>query len=207
MTDATPKKRGRPPKKIEADTAEEAVVKDVVLKGRGGINNFGNNMKELVKTEAQRAIAKQLLTETLNAYQQPKVKNDEELAQRINDYFSYCADTGQIPTVEEMALSTGYAVSTVWDWEHGRRQGFSPETAEIIKKAKSFMQTFDAKLVTTGALNFLTYCFRAKNYYGMVERSEVVLTPNQPLGSDADPATIAQKYKQLPDVTIDAEGE
>jgi hypothetical protein len=201
-----PAKRGRPPKAKEVDNIDE-IVKDVVVKGRGGINNFGNNMKELVKTEAQRQIAKGLLQETLNAYRAPKVKDDTELAQRLDDYFNMCAETGQIPTVEEMCLATGYAPSTIWDWETGRRAGFSSETAEIIKKGKSFMQTFDAKLVTTGALNFLTYCFRAKNYYGMIEKSEVVLTPNNPLGSDSDPATMAQKYqKALPGAAIEAEG-
>lgn len=189
------------------DTIEETVTKEVVLKGRGGINNFGNNKKELVKTEQQRAIARQLLRETLEAYRQPKVKSDEELAQRISDYFAKCAETGQIPTVEEMALSTGYSISTVWDWEVGRNKGFSPETSEIIKKAKDFMKSFDAKLVTSGALNFLTYCFRAKNYYGMVEKSEVVLTPN-PMGDGSDPKAIADKYRDtLPDVTIAPDDE
>ena len=42
------------------------------------------------------------------------------------------------------------------------------------------MQTFDSKLVTTGALNFLTYCFRAKNYYGMVDKTEVVHRASKP---------------------------
>ena len=180
--------------KASDDTVGQ-VVEDVVIKGRGGINNFGNNVKELVKTEMQREIAKKLLSETLVAYKQPKVKSDEELTQRISDYFDMCAETGQIPTVEEMALSTGYSASTVWDWENGRNKGFSEETSEVIKKAKSFMQTFDAKLVTTGALNFLTYCFRAKNYYGMVEKSEVVLTPSNPLGNSGDAATLADKYQ------------
>ena len=204
-TNNTPAKRGRPPKPKEVDNIDE-IVKDVVVKGRGGINNFGNNMKELVKTEAQRQIAKGLLQETLNAYRAPKVKDDTELAQRLDGYFNMCAETGQIPTVEEMCLATGYSPSTIWDWETGRRAGFSSETAEIIKKGKSFMQTFDAKLVTTGALNFLTYCFRAKNYYGMIEKSEVVLTPNNPLGDSSDPATMAQKYqKALPGAAIDAE--
>jgi polyhydroxyalkanoate synthesis regulator phasin len=201
------KKKGRPPKPKEAENVDD-VVKDVVLRGRGGINNFSNNMKELVKTELQRETAKRLLDETLSAYKMPKVNNDQELMQRIQDYFATCSEKGQIPTVEEMCLSTGYAQSTIWDWETGRRGGFSPDTAEIIKKAKDFMQTFDAKLVVSGQLNFLTYCFRAKNYYNMVEKSEVVLTPNNLLGSDADPTTMAQKYReQLPPATIDSSGK
>lgn len=34
------------------------------------------------------------------------------------------------------------------------------------------MRTFDAKLVVSGKMNFLAYCFRAKNYYGMVDKVE-----------------------------------
>ena len=189
----------------ETENIDE-VVKDVVVRGRGGINNFGNNKKELVKTEAQRIVASGLLQETLRAYRQPKVNNDIELAERIDKYFDMCAKTGQIPTVEELCLSTGYAESTIWDWETGRRGGFSSDTAEIIKKAKDFLKTFDAKLVISGQLNFLTYCFRAKNYYGMIEKSEVVVTPNNPLGDTTNPEELAQKYKAaLPESFVEGE--
>ncbi|OQB14293.1 MAG: hypothetical protein BWY15_01148 [Firmicutes bacterium ADurb.Bin193] len=195
----------KPTKAKETEIIDE-VVKDVVVRGRGGINNFGNNKKELVKTEAQRIVASGLLQETLRAYRQPKVNNDIELAERIDKYFEMCAKTGQIPTVEELCLSTGYAESTIWDWETGRRGGFSSDTAEIIKKAKDFLKTFDAKLVISGQLNFLTYCFRAKNYYGMVEKTEVVVTPNNPLGDTSNPEELAQKYKTaLPESFVEGE--
>lgn len=181
--------------KPDSNQLMEAGKEVVKLRGRGGVNNFGNNMKELVKTEMQRAMAKQLLSETLAAYKQPKVKDDKELAERISLYFDMCASTGQIPTVEELCLCTGYAQATIWDWETGRRGGFSSETAEIIKKAKDFLQTFDAKLVISGQLNFLTYCFRAKNYYGMIEKSEVVLTPNNPLGDQPTPEELQRRIE------------
>jgi hypothetical protein len=91
-------------------------------------------------------------------------------------------------------MSTGYAQSTIWDWENGRRQGFSNSTAEIIKKAKDVLKTFDAKLVISGKLNFLAYCFRAKNYYGMVDKQEMVLTPNTHNDSDYDADDIKKRY-------------
>lgn len=183
------------------EAGKEETVK---LKGRGGKENFPSNIKAAIKTEEQRGVAKQLLQETLTAYRMPKVKDDEELAQRFDDYFRMCASTGQIPTVEEMCLCTGYAQSTIWDFETGRRKGFSSATAEIIRKSKDFLQTFDAKLVVSGQLNFLTYCFRAKNYYGMIEKSEVVLTPNNPLGDVPDQKQLEAK---LADIVLEAEDE
>ena len=35
-------------------------------------------------------------------------------------------------------------------------------------------------MATAGKLNFLAYCFRAKNYYGMQDKVEHVVTPGTP---------------------------
>lgn len=162
-------------------------------KGRGGTDNFPSR-RFTPETDEDRALVSQLLNEALTEYRQPRVKSDDELAKRIDDYFFRCAQNGQVPTVEEMSLSTGYSVSTVMDWEIGRNKGFSPETSIIIKKAKGYLQTFDAKLVIAGKMNFLAYCFRAKNYYGMKDQQEVVLTPNNALGEAASAEDLRKKY-------------
>ena len=164
-----------------------------ITKGRGGKNNFPQS-KVAIETAEDRALVQKLLGEVLVEHKQEKVKSDEELAERLNDYFVRCANNGQIPTVEEMCMSTGYAQSTIWDWETGRRQGFSNSTAEIIKKAKDVLKTFDAKLVIAGKLNFLAYCFRAKNYYGMVDKQEMVVTPNVQNDSDFSADDIRKRY-------------
>ena len=76
-------------------------------------------------------------------------------------------------------MATGFGRTYLLDMEVGRRKGFSPDTAHIIKKAKEFLATFDAKLVVTGKMNFLAYCFRSKNYYGMSDKSEYVISATQ----------------------------
>lgn len=174
--------------------------KEVVKKKDDRYKYLPTDKKSWVKTDKDRALVSRLLSEALVAYRQPKVKDDDELMQRFDEYFRMCAETGQIPTVEEMALNTGFSDSTVWDWETGRRKGFSPRTAEIVKSAKAYLKTFDAKLVVSGKLNFLTYCFRAKNYYGMVDKQEMVLTPNNPLGNIENEQEIR---KRLTDGTIE----
>ena len=130
---------------------------------------FGENAED-------KALISKLLTEALDAYNQPKVKSDQELAERWNEYFHKCAETGQVPTVEEMAMYTGYSQATVWDWETGRNHGFSNQTSEIVKKAKEFLKMFDAKLVMSGKVNPIVYFFRAKNYYGLVDQKEFVVS-------------------------------
>ena len=135
-----------------------------------------------------------LLTEALDAYNQPKVKSDEELAERWNQYFHKCAETGQIPTVEEMAMYSGFTQATVWDWENGRRQGFSSQTAEIVKKAKEYLKSFDAKLVVSGKVNPIVYFFRAKNYYGMSDKQELVVSTGAGSEQDISAEDIAKRY-------------
>ena len=179
---------------------DDDVVKEVVQatptkpsRGRGGSKNFPS-AKATIETEEDKALVRKLLTEVLVEYNQPRVQSDEELAERLNDYFVRCANSGQIPTVEEMCMSTGYSYSTCYDWEVGRNKGFSSETSKIIKKAKEMLKTFDAKLVISGKLNFLAYCFRAKNYYGMVDKQEYVVTPNVNNDSDYNADDIRARY-------------
>ena len=120
------------------------------------------------------------LREVLDAYKQPRVRSDEELLERTAQYFTTCADRGSHPVIEEYALYCGYTLDGLWNIETGRVKGFTPETGGIVKKAKFCIQTLDAKMVQSGKLNFLAYCFRAKNYYGMQDKVEHVLTPGTP---------------------------
>lgn len=162
-------------------------------KGRGGNSNFPC-AKFIPETDEDKALVGKLLREVYVAYKQEKVKSDDELRDRINEYFEWCGRDNIIPTVEEMSLYTGYTSSTLWDWENGRNKGFSSETSAIIKNAKEFLKSFDAKLVIAGKLNFLAYCFRAKNYYGMADKQEVVLSQGNQLGDQLSEQELQKKY-------------
>ena len=167
-------------------------------KKRGSSGVPPQSRANVIQTDDDRRLVSRLLTETLTEYRQPKVKSDEELMERLDGYFKRCANEGRIPTVEEMCLCTGYSQATVWDWEKGRNKGFSDFTSEIIKKSKEFLQTFDAKLAISGKLNFLTYCFRAKNYYGMQDKVEHVITPNPMQIVEYDVEDIKKRYLDTP---------
>lgn len=186
------RKDGKMKEKKESRELVPAVTKKPT-RGRGGTGNFPQTQFR-PETDEDHALVSKLIDEVLTEYKRPRVRSDEELAARLNDYFERCSARGQIPTVEEMAMSTGYSITTLLDWEHGKNKGFSRETSCIIKKAKDFLKTFDAKLVITGKMNFLAYCFRAKNYYGMADKSEVVLTPNNPLGDARDTKALEAQY-------------
>jgi hypothetical protein len=180
---------------------------DKPSRGRGGKDNFPTSRAGVIQTEEDRQFVKKLLGEVLTEYTRPRVKNDEELQNRLNEYFEHCAITGQLPTVEEMMLSTGFSYWYMYDIEVGRRKGFSPETAQILKKAKAFLMTFDAKLAVTGKMNFLAYCFRAKNYYGMVDKQEHVITPNTTEETEYSREDLMKRYIQDNSAPIETTAE
>ncbi len=174
--------------------------------GTGGLYNFPNaGLKRLEDDDSKREVIGKALGNILKvsrAFEEP-VKNDDELCERLNWFFRTCEETNQLPTIEKMCLSIGYSRQAVFDWETGRRKGFSSATADIIKKAKNICASLDAELALDSKIQPVVYMFRAKNFYGMADKQEVVVTPNQPLGDYQDPNVIAEKYAELPDPTID----
>ena len=49
--------------------------------------------------------------------------------------------------------------------------------ADVVKEAKDFIATMEAELARDGEINSTVYIFRAKNHFGMVDKQEVVVTP------------------------------
>jgi len=175
--------------------------------GRGGKYNFPNaRMKRLEETDKGRELISKTLNNHLVFYEvgQNPVKNDEELCERLNWFFRTCADTGQLPTVEKMALALGYAISTIYDWETGRRSGFSSNTATIIKKAKEVIQAMDGELALGFRIQPAVYMFRAKNYYGMKDQQDIVVSPSQtPLGDEVDAEELKKKLDANKIIDVD----
>ncbi len=140
---------------------------------------------------AKREEISQIIQESYQFFNLPKVQTDEECAERLNQYFQLCAERGQIPTVEDMALALGTIRQTLWEWEQGSK---GAARRDMVKKAKEILAGIDAKLVSQGKIPQVTYIFRAKNFFGMRDQQEVVLTPNNPLGDPQNAEQLQQKY-------------
>lgn len=172
---------------------EVAVKKERPLRGRGGTANFPSVISGAKSEDISRC-----LKNCLTFYGLPIVKSDDECQQRLYDFFDTCQKTGQLPTVEKMVMALGTVKQTVWDWEQGRK--CSQRRADLIKKAKEFIASFESEMVTEGKINPVVYIFRAKNYFGMKDQQDVVLKPESPLGDTVDQARLESTIVQeLPD--------
>lgn len=179
---------------------EVAVKKKRPLRGRGGTQNFPSVIAGAKSEDISRC-----LKNCLTFYDLPIVQSDEECRQRLYDFFNICQETGQLPTVEKMVMCLGAVKQTVWQWEHA--DGCSQRRADLIKKAKEFIASFESEMVTEGKINPVVYIFRAKNYFGMKDQQEHVIKPESPLGDTVDQArlesTIVQELPEPGDYGAD----
>lgn len=159
----------------------QEIGEKVVTKRRGGNNKQGIGLANVnaylfEDDDERKAFTRKALSEALEYWDMPKVQSSDEARERTKAYFQRCIDRAIKPTVEEYALALGTTRAMLWDWETGRKHG--PMDGEIIKRAKEYIASYDAKAVIEGKLNPVTYIFRGKNYYGMKDQQDVVVTPN-----------------------------
>lgn len=153
--------------------------------GRGGKYNFPNaRMKLIEQDDEKRAFMAKVIENNLVFFNMGlmPVKSDDELCERLNFFFRECYEKQQLPVWEKLCNCIGYDRVTLSDWETGKNKGFSVHTSTIIKKARTMCAAIDAELAQEGKIQPVVYMFRSKNYYGMRDQQDVVVTPNNPLG-------------------------
>ena len=107
------------------------------------------------ENDDERAFVSQILRELLTEFRKPTVKDDDEMAERISDYYDRCANEGRTPVWEEVCLSLGYGLKKVNAIIHGEEadillvpfpsekrlnEVYLDETEEETKKAASYSE-------------------------------------------------------------------
>lgn len=185
--------------KSTADNAQEAAVESyksqprVPSSRRGSIQQLGCITGE---TEQEQALIRKFVSEIKRNNSKRLVTNDHELAQRIAEYYNECAETGTVPCIEEMYLSTGFSIGECEDIVNRRTKGFSTNTWRVLQRGRDFQRVFDAKLVIAGKINITAYIFRAKNYYNMRDQYDVNVTPRDPIGETKTRQQLVEQYQQ-----------
>ena len=184
------------PRQKKQQNTEVAVKAETTIKktGRGGKYNFPSAVPPEDPEVVQRVLGETL--HWLSTGVRQRCQTTEEIEDRTIEFFQHCAEIGERPSVEKYCLALGIPRNTVIDWKNGlhceeRRSG-------IIKSAYESIAAYDAAMVAEGKMNPVPYIFRAKNYYNMKDQTDLVVTPNNPLGDGGDATEVAEKYHQLP---------
>lgn len=91
-----------------------------------------------------------------------KPQSVEELALRIDNFFSFCADNGFRPGIESLCLALDVSRQTLWNWCNG--ENCSAEWQEECRRAKQFILTFLEQATMKGKLNPASSIFYFKNW-------------------------------------------
>lgn len=207
--DGTPRRTGKPAErcktqKVEVVEAEEitpqsiseARLQDAIdrtvkrIEGRQRKNSRKNCSIE-DKVDASRDEIRRVILNSLHWWRLEAPTSDEQVAERLNEFFAHCTETGELPTMEKLFLAVGTDNSTGQQWLHG--QGCSPERAGMMQKSRQVMAALDAEFVSTGKIPQVTYIFRSKNYYGMSNKQETIITVANPLGAELSEADLAAR--------------
>lgn len=166
---------------------------EIAKMGKGDIGMFTNPNENVEPDAKSRALRRTMLIKSLNT---SRCTTSQELADRFDKLFEMCFHNNFIPTVEALALCSGWDRRTIHDIETGvshKGDGMS----DVIKNAKDFIATLEAELARDGEINSTVYIFRAKNYFGMTDKQEVVVTPNNLPQSDMNEEEILKNLPKL----------
>jgi len=117
----------------------------------------------------------------------------EEMERRFNNYLMKCAEWDMKIGNQAAYAAIGISKDNVYDWTV--RRTTNPARAEFVKKVQKICAMYREGLMEDGKVNPVTGIFWQKNYDGMKDQQEVVLTPNtNPLGEQQDAEALKQKY-------------
>ena len=139
----------------------------------------------------------------ISSWPKPDKRNVEELENRFMEYLQYCA-TNDVKIGNQMAyLAMGLNKDDVYDMEHGRKLDSSH--SEFIKKVKLICAGNRELLMQDGKVHPITGIFWQKNYDGMKDQQDLVVTPNNQLQPNMTREQIIEKVKA--DIVIDVDDE
>lgn len=108
--------------------------------------------------------AKVVIADLLQLHNLGKPKNDDEVEERLEQYFELCRNSSLRPGIESMAAALCIDRTTLWRWsEH---QGCSQRCTEAIRNAKLMIHSFIEQSMLQGLINPVVGIFLSKNWMG-----------------------------------------
>ena len=190
MDETKKRGRGRPPLSEEQKKANALARKNGEL--AAGKPQYGQE-------HVQPGDNSKYIRHALATLNQPPIDiaDPAQVEERIQWYFSHCIEGDMKPTVMGMCNALGISRNTIRTWYN---EDFRATThAPVVKRAYAVLEELWEDYMLNGKINPVSGIFLGKNSWNYADKQEVVLTPNSGLPSDADIATIAAKYDELPE--------
>lgn len=125
------------------------------------------------------------------------------MCRKIEKIFEGCAERGQLATIESMALELGMTNQQMNDWINNQTKG--EVVSLMLQKAKQIIAAQDAELALRNRINSILYIFRSKNFYGMVDKREIINNRPENELDKKSKAELEDRYADI--IDIDSENE
>jgi hypothetical protein len=112
---------------------------------------------------------------------------------KLKRYINICIENDVKIGNQMCYFACGLTKDDVYDWEHGRKGDF--EQSDFVKRLRQICAVSRELYMSEGQINPITGIFWQKNYDGLKDVQDVVVTPNNPLGDMANVPQIEEKYK------------
>ena len=170
-------------------------------RGRGRPKGTGGNKRPdrttAMSVQTEPGVNRKYLQHTMRMWNWPEVdmREPEQVAERIEQYFGICIEDDMKPSVAGLACAFGVDRKTIWAWANGVDSKTLPtESRNLIKKAYQNLNAQMENYMQNGKINPVAGIFLMKNNMGYVDKQEMVLTPNQQLGDQVSPEDLQRKY-------------
>ena len=77
-----------------------------------------NNLPTNGLNEISAEYAHETIKSLNDLYNLGRPENDDDVAQRVDDYFKFCEQSSLRPGVESLALALSVSRTAIWNWEH-----------------------------------------------------------------------------------------
>lgn len=183
-------------KKIDAELEERGMKEISKTKG-------GEQLKLAQKDKELNAAVSAVLSNYLYLLDKKPIQTPEECAERLNQFFTKCAEKGQLATIESMALELGLTNQQVNNIIVDKSKG--EVVSLMLQKAKQIIAAQDAELAMRNRINYILYIFRSKNFYGMVDKREIINNRPENELDKKSKAELEDRYSDI--IDIDSENE
>jgi hypothetical protein len=127
------------------------------------------------------------------------LKDPDQVAKRLEEYFTIQAEADLKPTVAGLGLAlNGMDRRRLWEIRTGNKTSSTPNlptlTEDLIKKAYKLMENLWENYMQNGKINPVSGIFLGKNNFGYQDKTEYVVTPNVHNDSDYNAEDIRARY-------------
>lgn len=174
------------------------VVKDLVEKPK--MKPRGKPVQESLAPITEPGDNTKYLTVSMKLMALPDIdlKDPDQVADRLAEYFAIQAEADLKPTVAGLGLAlNGMDRRRLWEIRtdvQDRNQDLPTVTRDLIKRAYKIMENLWENYMQNGKINPVSGIFLGKNNFGYQDKTEYVVTPNVSNDSDYNAEDIRKRY-------------